>query len=85
MFSTEIGHIITGLVKDSNGEITAYQIDNNEIIMKEEAVMLAKQGAIKGVNTEVSKLKEEFLKSIPDGNKYNNLEDLPVINEDQLS
>lgn len=80
----EFAHTITGVVKDSNGEITAYKLETGEIIMKEHAVMMAKQGTIKGVTVSVSKLGEEFLKSLPDSDKNNNLEELPVVDDSEI-
>lgn len=80
----QFAHTITGVVKDSNGNITAYELDTGETIMKEHAVMMAKQGTIKGVTVSVSKLGEEFLKSLPDGDKNNNLDELPVIPGDEI-
>ena len=79
---TREGHVIQGVVKDSSGEITAYKLENGEVLMKEEAVALAKQGAIRGVSISVSKYGEEFLKSLPDGDKRNNLDNMPVIDGD---
>lgn len=84
-FDPTLGHVIKAVVKDEKGEITAYKLENDEIIMKEQAVMMAKQGTIKGVTTSISKNGEEFLKSLPDNNKDNNLENLPIVGENELS
>ena len=68
---------ITGLVKD-NGRITGYQLSDNRILSKEDAIVLARQGGIKGVG--IAHRKEtEYLKSIPDGTENNNLSSLPTV------
>ena len=77
-------HIITRVVKDNGGEITAYELENGDIVSKEQAVMLAKQGNISGVSTSTSKKGEEFLRSLPDSNKSNNLDSLPVIDDNEI-
>lgn len=80
--NTNLNYTITGVVKDDKGEITAYHLDNGDTVMKDEAVNLAKQGAIKGVSVAISKKGEEFLRSLPDGDKSNNLDNLPIMNEE---
>lgn len=77
-------HMISRVVKDSSGEITAYEFENGEIVSKEQAVILAKQGNIGGVSTSTSKKGEEFLRSLPDGDKTNNLDSLPVIDDNEI-
>lgn len=77
-----LGHTIVAVVKDEKGEINAYKLDNGEIVMKEQAVMLAKQGTIKGVTVATSKAGEEFLRSLPDQDKSNNLDNLPVVDKE---
>lgn len=77
-------HIITRVVKDNGGEITAYEFENGDIVSKEQAVMLAKQGNISGVSTSTSKKGEDFLRSLPDANKSNNLDSLPVIDDNEI-
>ncbi len=78
------GHMISRVVKDNGGEITAYEFENGEIVSKEQAVMLAKQGNIAGVSISTSKRGEEFLRSLPDGDKSNNLDSLPVIDDNEI-
>jgi hypothetical protein len=79
---TTLGHTIESVVKDDSGEITAYKIENGDTIMKEQAVIMAKQGAIKGVSVAVSKKGQEFLKSLPDDDRGNYLDNLPINGED---
>jgi hypothetical protein len=73
------------VVRDEQGEIAAYKLENGEIVSKEEAVTLAKQSAIKGVSVGVSKLGEEFLKSLPDNDINNNLQNLPVVEREDIN
>jgi len=77
-------HMISRVVKDSQGEITAYELENGEIVSKEQGVLLAKQGNISGVSVSNSKRGEEFLKSLPDGDKSNNLDSLPIIDDNEI-
>ena len=68
---------ITGLVKEG-GRITGYQLSDNTIVKKQQAVNLAKQGQIAGVGI-AHRGDTEYLKSIPDGSENNNLSNLPSI------
>ena len=68
---------ITALVK-KGGRITGYQLSDNSIVEKQEAVNMAKQGQISGVGI-AHRGDTEYLKSIPDGNEDNNLGNLPSV------
>ena len=68
---------ITGLVKE-DGRITGYQLSDNSIVEKQQAVDMAKQGQIAGVGI-AHRGDTEYLKSIPDGNENNNLSNLPSV------
>ena len=68
---------IVGLVKKS-GKITGYQLSDNTIVEKQQAVDMAKQGRIAGVGI-AHRGNTEYLKSIPDGSENNNLGNLPSI------
>lgn len=68
---------ITALVK-SSGKVTGYQLSDNTIVNKEEGVILAKQGEIRGVGVAKNK-GNEYLKSLPDGSEANNLSSLPTV------
>jgi hypothetical protein len=70
---------IVGVVKDSNDEIEAYKLDSGEIVQKEEAISLAKEGKITGVQVSTSRKGEPYLRSYPDGTKDNNLDSLPEV------
>ena len=66
---------IVGLVKEG-GRITGYQLSDNSIVEKQQAVNMAKQGQITGVGI-AQRGDTEYLKSIPDGFENNNLGNLP--------
>jgi hypothetical protein len=68
---------IIGLVKES-GRITGYQLSDNFIVEKQQAVDMAKQGLIAGVGI-AHRGDTEYLKSIPDGSENNNLGNLPSV------
>ena len=68
---------IVGLVKEG-GKITRYQLSDNSIVEKQQAVNMAKQGHITGVGI-AHRGGTEYLKSIPDSSENNNLGNLPSI------
>ena len=67
---------IVGLVKEG-GRITGYQLSDNSIVKKQQAVGMAKQGQIAGVGI-AHRGNTEYLKSIPDGSENNNLAIFPL-------
>ena len=68
---------IVGLVKEG-GRITGYQLSDNSIVEKQQAVDMAKQCQIAGVGI-AHRGDTEYLKSIPDGSENNNLGNLPSV------
>ena len=68
---------IVGLVK-SGGRIDGYQLSDGTTVSKEEGVILARDGEIKGVGIAHRK-DTEYLKSLPDGTESNNLGNLPSV------
>ena len=71
---------IVGLVK-KGGRITGYQLSDNSIVEKQQAVDMAKQGQIAGVGI-AHRGDTEYLKSIPDGSENNNLSNLPSVSSE---
>ena len=71
---------IVGLVKEG-GRITGYQLSDNSIVKKQQAVDMAKQGQIAGVGV-AHRGDTEYLKSIPDGSENNNIGNLPSVSPD---
>ena len=74
---------IVGLVKEG-GRITGYQLSDNSIVEKQQAVYMAKQGHIAGVGI-AHRGDTEYLKSIPDGSENNNLGNLPSVSPENQS
>ena len=74
---------IVGLVKKS-GRITGYQLSDNSIVEKQQAVSMAKQGQIAGVGI-AHRGDTEYLKSVPDGSENNNLGSLPTVSSEKQS
>lgn len=70
---------IVGLVKKS-GRVNGYQLSDGQVLAKEDAVQLARQGGIQGVGIAVRK-GNEYLKALPDGTENNNLGNLPSISQ----
>ena len=68
---------ITALVKEG-GRITGYQLSDNSIVEKKQAVDMARLGQITGVGI-AHRGDTEYLKSIPDGSENNNLGSLPTV------
>ena len=73
---------ITGLVKE-NGHVTGYQLSDGSILDKPEAVELARKGGIAGVGI-ANRNGSEYLKSIPDEDENNNLNNLPTITQEMM-
>lgn len=70
---------ITALVRKS-GKVTGYQLSDQSIVSKQQAVSMAKQGDIAGVGIAHRK-DNEYLKAIPDNNEGNNLGNLPSVTQ----
>ena len=68
---------VVGLVKEG-GRITGYQLSDNTVVKKQQAVNMAKQGQSAGVGI-AHRGDTEYLKSIPDGSENNNLSNLPSV------
>ena len=68
---------ITALVKES-GKVTGYQLSDNTVLDKAQAVALARQGGIKGVGI-AHRGDTEYLKTLPDSDDSNNLSNLTSV------
>ena len=64
--------------KNSDGNITDVMLDNGNIYSLDEAIMMAKVGLIKGVNVARSKNGREYLRSDPNDDRDDNLDNLPT-------
>ena len=68
---------IVGLVKEG-GRITGYQLSDNSVVEKQQAVNMAKRGQIAGVGI-AHRGDTEYLKAIPNGDENDNLGNLPSV------
>ena len=68
---------IVGLVKEG-GKVTGYQLSDNSIVEKQQAVNMAKQGQIADVGI-AHRGDTESLNSIPNGSENDNLGNLPSV------
>jgi len=68
---------IVALVKES-GRIRGYQLSDGQILDKEAAIALAREGGIQGVGI-AHRHGAEYLKSLPDSTENNNLGNLPAV------
>ena len=68
---------IVGLVRES-GKITGYNLSDESVVSKSDAVQMAKQGKIAGVGI-AHRGDTEYLKSIPNQNENDNLGNLPAV------
>lgn len=72
---------IVAVGKDSDNEIVSYKLDNGEILSRDQAISMAKEGGLKGVSVAKSRKGEQYLRSLPDDDESNNLKNLPSIEE----
>ena len=72
---------IVRLIKEG-GRITGYQLSDNSIVEKQQAVNMARQGQIAGVGI-AHRGDTEYLKSIPNGSENDNLGNLPAVSPEQ--
>lgn len=70
-------HKIVKVKKNSDGDITDIQLENGEVHAIKEAISLVKDEQISGVNVGKAKNGREFLRSNPNGNDEDNLDNLP--------
>lgn len=70
---------IVKVAKDNYGDITKVQVDTGETFSIEEAITLANENKIEGVNVGQTKDGKSTLRSNPDGDPTNNLANLPLI------
>ncbi len=68
---------ITAVVKDGS-TVTGYQLSNSQIVSKQEAMSMARNGEISNVGISTNQ-GTEYLKPLPDSDPSNNLDSLPTI------
>lgn len=68
---------IEKIKKNTEGDITDVMISGN-VYSINEAIMLARDGKIEGVNVAKARSGREYLRSNPNGSETNNLDNLPT-------
>jgi hypothetical protein len=63
--------------KNPDGDITDVMLDNGNVYSINEAMMMAKDDLISGVNVSEAKSGRNYLRSNPNGSKGDNLDNLP--------
>lgn len=69
---------ISKVKKNTDGDITDVMFDDGTVHPIEQAVKLAKESKIEGVNVGRAKNGREFLRSNPNGNENDNLDKIPT-------
>lgn len=64
--------------KNSEGDITDVMLDNGSVYSMDEAITLVKDHIIEGVNIGRAKNGREYLRSNPNGEDNDNLDNLPT-------
>ncbi len=64
--------------KNGDGDITNVMLEDGTVYPLDEAIRLTQEGNIDGVNVGKSKSGTQFLRSDPDGDPDNNLDQLPT-------
>lgn len=64
--------------KNNDGDITDIMLQNGNVFSIKEAIMMARDNKIEGVNVGKAKNGREFLRSDPNGIDSDNLDNLPT-------
>lgn len=69
---------ITKVKKNPDGDITDVMLENGNVYSIDEAVMMAKDNLIEGVNVGTARNGREYLRSNPNGEESDNLDNKPT-------
>jgi hypothetical protein len=64
--------------KNPDGDITDVMLENGNVYSIDEAIMMAKDDLIEGVNVGKARNGREYLRSNPNGEESDNLDNKPV-------
>lgn len=64
--------------KNSQGDITDVMLENGNVYSIDEAIMMTKDNLIEGVNVGKSKNGRQYLRSNPNGDESDNLDNKPT-------
>ena len=73
----DIRRKIVSVRKDEEGDIVGFELDDHTVVDYESALQLAKHGELKGVDV-FTRDGREIIRSEADGDKGNNLDNLPI-------
>ena len=71
--------VITKVRKNPEGDITDVMLGDGNVYAINDAISMAKDGLIEGVNVGRAKNGREYLRSNPNGDKSDNLDNLPTL------
>jgi hypothetical protein len=69
---------ITKVKKNPDGDITDIMLDNGNVYSIDEAIMMAKDHLIEGVNVGKARNGREYLRGNPNGDDSDNLDSMPT-------
>jgi len=69
---------ITNVRKNTDGDITAVKLENNQEVNIQEAIAMTNEGKIEGVNVSYAKNGRAYLRSNPNGMQQDNLDQMPT-------
>jgi hypothetical protein len=69
---------ITKVKKNSEGDITDVMLNDGKVYPIDDAIIMAKDDLIEGVNVGKAKNGREYLRSNPNGELEDNLDNLPI-------
>lgn len=69
---------ITKVRKNGDGDITDVMLQNGNVYAINDAIRMARDGLIEGVNVGQAKNGREYLRSNPNGESSDNLDQLPT-------
>ncbi|AGY75746.1 DUF3892 domain-containing protein [Clostridium autoethanogenum] len=64
--------------KNPQGDITDVMLENGNVYSIDEAIMMTKDGLIEGINVGKAKNGREYLRSNPNGDQSDNLDNKPI-------
>ena len=69
---------IIAVKKNEDGDNVSFKLSNNKVVSMEEAISLCESGKLSGYNVGTSKAGTKFIRGNADGNKTNNLDNMPT-------
>ena len=69
---------VTKVRKNNEGDITDVMLEDNTVLTVSEAIQMARNNGLEGVNVGRSRAGTEFLRGAADGDPTNNLDNLPT-------